>query len=938
MKRRTLFFAIIFATLSAAFYPYAAAESHETHSTVRVGYFSFDGYHMTDASGHKSGYGYDILQLLRMYSGWKYNYVGDSKSEPADWPDMLKMLADGRIDMLTSVTKNSERMKLFDFSKLPIGTKTTILTVKAGNIKYNADDYAHWNGMKVGLITKNSQNSVFADFARQHGFTYRPVYFINETDLKKSLQSGAVDAILTSSLRYIKNEWILAQFNPTPFYIAVRKGNTALLEQLNSALEQLYSVMPGFTTLLNKKYYSPDNGDQTFYTAAERGYIDRCKKSGRALSAIINPERKPYSYFEKGGKPRGSNTDIAMEILSRTGLSFDIARPHDRTDYWNRIKSGQPVVILDFPYEFNIAEQYHYVPCLPYYSSSISTLSLKTKPLARAKTAAVLRGWAGDERVFASLWKGMKIIRCYSPGDCAKAVKNGTADVAFLFTNIAQQLALDDVTNSFVVIKTPFGRERFCIAVHEDENALLASIINKASASMSEETVEKLAYPYTLNSDKKTTLASLFYNNPGIFSLFVIFILVILLLLTLYRFSYIHRKREEVLNKDLGAALKDATKASRTKSDFLSRMSHDIRTPLNGIIGMTALAEDEKNNPPKTSAYLKKIDESGHFLLDLVNDILDISKVESGKLELHPTPYTNTELWDYVAAVINPLCEEKKIVFSVVPPERVVSVLVDKLRFNRIFFNLLSNAVKFTPTGGHILLAPHILSEKDGFIYVEFTVKDSGCGMSKEFMETMFQPFEQEYKAENAERQGSGLGLAITKQLVDLMGGSIKVESEQGRGSTFIVNLPMKLADTGAESETRTENADLTKLDGKRVLICEDNDINAEIEKALLEKKGIASDRAVNGAEGVEKFATSPKHFYDAILMDVRMPIMDGITASRTIRKLTRPDAETVPIIAMTANAFTEDVQECLSAGMNSHISKPVDPNIMYKELARLCR
>jgi len=391
-------------------------------------------------------------------------------------------------------------------------------------------------------------------------------------------------------------------------------------------------------------------------------------------------------------------------------------------------------------------------------------------------------------------------------------------------------------------------------------------------------------------------------------------------------------EKEQKERQQLEELAEKAKSANAAKSDFLSRMSHDIRTPLNGIIGMTALAKDEKD-PAKLADYLDKIDESGHFLLGLVNDILDMSKVESGKLELHPEPYSGSEFIRYLEAVIRPLCAEKGISLTLPGASNNFLVLADKLRVNQIFFNLLSNAAKFTPPGGHISLEARLLREGNGRIAGSFIVKDDGIGMSAEFQKKLFRPFEQEYTGRNSGRSGSGLGLAITKSLVDLMGGTISVESAPGHGSTFTVHLDVVLL-AKQEAAAAGEKPALLSLSGRHILLAEDNDINAEIAMALLARNGIAATRAATGKEAVRIFRASAPGFYDAVLMDIRMPEMDGLEATRRIRALKRSDALTVPIIAMTANAFDEDVKESLAAGMNAHLSKPIEADSLYKVLA----
>ena len=381
------------------------------------------------------------------------------------------------------------------------------------------------------------------------------------------------------------------------------------------------------------------------------------------------------------------------------------------------------------------------------------------------------------------------------------------------------------------------------------------------------------------------------------------------------------------MNVRLRVSMQRAEEAGEAKTDFLSRMSHDIRTPLNGIIGMTLLAADEPN-PPRTAAYLKDIKASGNFLLGLVNDILDISKVESGKMELHPEPYTGTEFRQYIEAVIAPLCREKDQTFRVNAPANDQAVMFDRLRLNQIFCNLLSNAVKYTPAEGTVELSWLRSRLSDTRMSFDFTVRDNGIGMSEEYQQRMFESFTQEHA--DSSSTGSGLGLSIVWNLVHLMGGRISVESKLGEGSAFHVHLEADICEEQPQRPDAFANVELT---GRRMLLCEDNRVNIIIARGMLEKWGIAVEVAENGKIGVDKFAASPIDSFDAILMDIRMPEMNGLDATRAIRKLERPDAATVPIVAMTANAYDIDVQNCLEAGMNAHLGKPIQPELLQSML-----
>jgi len=409
-------------------------------------------------------------------------------------------------------------------------------------------------------------------------------------------------------------------------------------------------------------------------------------------------------------------------------------------------------------------------------------------------------------------------------------------------------------------------------------------------------------------------------------------------LIGLSRTDYTEAQQRQIEQEEkLREALAAAETANAAKSDFLSRMSHDIRTPLNGIIGITYLAQGMGNSPQMVD-YLHKIDTSSKFLLGLINDVLDMSKAESGKLELHPEPYVVKDFLEYLDSVIVPLCREKGLKFVVdAHATPGVAVMFDPLRLNQIFFNLLSNAVKYTPEGGTVTYRLREERISESRLSVTGQVIDTGIGMSEEFQKVLFEPFTQENRRDVSESRGTGLGLAIVKKIIDAMGGTIAVESEVGKGTTFTLHveadcIPLEEA-TGGQKGTTVSHDDFGALAGRHVLLCEDHPLNQEIAEKMLEQEKVNVEVAEDGSKGLDMFVQSPLNYYDAILMDIRMPVMDGYEATRQIRALDRPDARSIPIIAMTADAFVEDVRKCFDVGMNDHIAKPIDPGRLYAAL-----
>jgi len=393
-----------------------------------------------------------------------------------------------------------------------------------------------------------------------------------------------------------------------------------------------------------------------------------------------------------------------------------------------------------------------------------------------------------------------------------------------------------------------------------------------------------------------------------------------------------------IFNKKLHAAAMEAASASKAKTDFLSTMSHDIRTPMNAIIGLTTITERNLDDKESVKENLRKITLASNHLLTLINDILDISKVESGKLNLSPQTFSVVELVENLVNISEPMVKEKNIDFNCrIGRMDSEYIYADKLRLNQIYINILSNAIKYTEPGGRVSLdMREEESQKPGCVRITYVVSDSGIGMSPEFMETMYQPFSRQTDSRVDSIQGTGLGLAITKKMVDLLEGVIECESEQGKGTTFTVILDLPVADMKKDDVTLEPEGGDFNLNGMNILIAEDNDINWEIISTILDMYGITAERAGNGRICVEKMRLASEGKYDLIFMDIQMPEMNGLDATKAIRALDDPWASSIPIIAMTADAFSENITECLNSGMNGHIAKPIDVELVIKEIRRI--
>lgn len=376
-------------------------------------------------------------------------------------------------------------------------------------------------------------------------------------------------------------------------------------------------------------------------------------------------------------------------------------------------------------------------------------------------------------------------------------------------------------------------------------------------------------------------------------------------------------------------------KVSDAKTEFLAQISNDIKTPMNVIVGMTAIGMEETDNPEKMAECLEQIDTASRFLMELLNDLVDMSKIEMGRFRLHPKAYAFSDFMGAIRLMMEQSCLEKRITFQMTEEDINLNMMVDPMRFGQLFFNLLNNAVKFTPEGGVVSFRICNYAVHNNQFSADYVVKDTGIGMSEEFQKLLFEPFSKEKRDVAQRRHGAGLGLAIVRNIVDLMGGTIDIKSEIGEGTEVKVHLDVELAQIQPEKSGELMGADESKaiLEGKRVLLVEDHPLNVEITRRILERQEMEIVWAETGSVALELFEKHGEYHFDAILMDILMPEMDGLEAARRIRKAAQRDAQIIPIIAMSASAAQEDVDACKEAGMNSHIAKPVEPQRLYQVL-----
>lgn len=917
-----------------------AAQENSVVRTVKVGFFSYPGYHEIAEDGTYRGYGVEFLTLLQRYANLNYEYVGYDKS----WAEMLDMLQNGEIDLVTSARKTTSRSEEFDFSE-PIGTATAQICVRADDDRFEERDYAALNAKTIGQMLGNTRNQDLVKFAAQEGFVYRTKSYANEQEMSEALQNGDVDAIVASSVRKGSNERVVAEFAEEPFYVIVRKGDTELLNEINYGIEQMDINEGDWQSRLREENYADTGSENLTFNKRERAYIEAVQKGEKTITVTGQPDRDPYSFVENGTLT-GIIPEYFDELMEMAGLPYTLVTPESRQQLEEWIRVNKTDIVMDCRYASGITPVFQHGVATDSYMQMTTARVVRRNFTGSIKKIAVVSGQdiIEDDRAVGASYQEYP-----SREEALQAVKDGKADACYVYTYMAEKFVNQDTDGSLVynVLNDPCYDEYIYVRNTTDHE--LVSILNKCIKADNSKRLNALVKKYTDYHAEEVTLLGFLQNNPlyTVTLLFGIagFTAAIIFIsrnrknaqeLADERLAYAQSLQQK--NEELERAIQREEAASRAKSEFLFNMSHDIRTPMNAILGFTQLAERNLDDKKKLEDYLSKINRSGDNLLDLIDNVLTMSKIESGESALHESICDLQELCQSLFISFEGETDRRHQTRHIEMNIRHQRVWMDMTKVRQVFMNIISNAVKYTPDGGTITVKTNEYDiGQDGYALYETVVEDTGIGISKEFLPHIFDQFERERNTTESGIQGTGLGMAIVKKNIDQLGGTVKIESELGKGTKVTVRLKYRVA-PDAEKTSLPANAAEQKAEevGGRILLVEDNDLNAEIAMELLKMSGYEVDRAENGKVCVEKLTQAEAGHYNVVLMDIQMPVMNGYQATQAIRELEDPAKRDIIIVAMTANAFDEDKRKALDAGMDSFVAKPVSIDRLREVLAGL--
>ena len=945
-KKSAILFAGIFVVLGMwmmlSVHCWAAEKNNDEKKSqiIRVGSFE-DTFDYVDKNGVRRGYGYELMQALAGYTGWEFEYV------KCDWSNCFDKLENGEIDVMGDISYTDERAQRMLFSDEAMSEEKYILYADLSNMDTGTSDFKFMDGKRVGVLMDTEPEIMLTEWENKNGIHTEHVNVNNNDDVEKKLANHEIDAFVSLEESIWSEQGIssVTTIGKSGIYFAINKERSDIKTELDYAMRQLDQDSPFFKADLYKKYFTLDYNQSL--TGGEKSWV---KEHGDIQIGFLNNDPAIFSMDEATGKLTGMLVEYisyAKDCLTNQTLKFNIQDYDDYDEMLQALQDHEIDMIFYVSRNPDLAEKKGYTLTNTAWTYSLMAVTDEENfDEHNVYTVAVPKEKDALKQHIAFSYPQWKLVEYDSFEDAADMITDEKADC---FLMGASQALVYDNSQKFKSVPLTNTMEA-CFAVKSGEATLL-SLLNKTLKDMPSGMLTSALAIYDSTADKITfsdfvkdnMLA--FFLAAGFLALSII--IIILVLLRKARKAEISAKHAanntQKLNDKLEIALKKAEDASLAKTRFLNNMSHDIRTPMNVILGYAQLMESELDGKdmPETLEHLEKLQQSGNLLLSIINNVLDMARIESGRMELDENYCRIENVRKSLFAVFDEKARKKDIALHYTMNVEHEHILTDVTKVKEIFVNILSNAIKYTPAGGSVMMSVDELPcDEPGYMIVRNRVSDTGIGMSQEYMTKIFDAFTREHNTTKSKIAGTGLGMSIVKKYVELLGGTIDVESEPGKGSTFTVTLKHRIADESYYVKRHIEEPGTGSeiLEGRNILLAEDNDMNAEIAEAILERAGLKIERVENGIQCVNRIMEMPAGTYDMILMDIQMPKMNGYKATQTIRHLPDKDKACIPIIAMTANAFEEDKRDAITAGMNGHIAKPIQVDKLLPMLAVTCK
>ena len=901
--------------LLSAVLPVKAAAETASAKVVRVGSFE-DTFNYVNEKGARKGYGYELLETLSGYTGWQFEYV------TCDWSDCFEKLKNGEIDIIGGISYTEDRTQEMLFSDEPMGVEKYYLYADLSRADISASDFKTLNGKKIGVLMGTEPEVMLAEWEEKYGLKTEHVNISNNEDVKQKLANHEIDCFVSLEESFWAERGIstITRVGESGIYYAINKNRPDIKEELDDAMRALDEAVPFYTADLYKRYFSMDY--TPILTGEEKAWL---RKHGAIRMGFLASDSGVSTFDPATGEFTGVITDyiqFAADCLGNQELEFQLVGYDSKEAELDALKSGEIDMIFHCDQNPNLAEEYHFACTNTTWTSNLMAVTNKQHfNENNVNRIAVPQNKLSLKKYLAFYYPQWEIVDCDTQEDAARLVKDGQADC--FVTGISSE---NKYSKKYSFYSVPLVNPvRSCFAVNSGNRSLL-SILNKTIKAMP---VNMLAGALAMykSSARKVTLSDFIKDN--FFKVMLISsIAVAVVLLTILMLLQKARKAEaaarkaasdtQELNAKLQVAVEKAETANRAKSTFLSNMSHDIRTPMNAIIGFTTLALSNIDDTDRVKDYLAKTLASSNHLLSLINDVLDMSRIESGKIHLEEVEVNLSDVLHDLKTIVSGQIYAKQLeLYMDAMDVTDEDVYCDKTRLNQILLNLLSNAIKFTPAGGTVSVrVRQLVGKVRGCGQYEFRIKDNGIGMSQEFAQKIFEPFERERTSTVSRIQGTGLGMAITKNIVDMMGGTIEVQTAQGKGTEFTVCVPMR-----AQTEQRPVEK-ITELEGLKALVVDDDFNTCDSVTKMLVKVGMRAEWTLSGKEAVLRARQSIEmsDAYHAYIIDWRLPDMNGIEVTRQIRSL----HDDTPIIILTAYDWSDIEVEAKAAGVTAFCAKPM--------------